>query len=175
MNRHRVIFAVPLSSQSLCSFALLGPGLMCDPDSLMWGVAGVPLGAYSLIQRLNTPLVVQPQLFMAFCMASWAQCEYYGRKRGKLVCVGMYLSVLAGMGAVEVGLVYAVRVRPVPISSPRCIVLMILASLLTIEEIPHQSPSSASSPPSSSPLHCCPNTGRFIGLVTFADSPFHSC
>ena len=40
---------------------------------LACGVAGAFLGTYSVVQNLNIPLILQPQLFGVLCLASWAQ------------------------------------------------------------------------------------------------------
>ena len=40
---------------------------------LAWGVAGAFLGTYSVVQDLNVPLILQPQLFSLLSFVSWAQ------------------------------------------------------------------------------------------------------
>ncbi|KAF8829547.1 hypothetical protein HHX47_DHR3000639 [Lentinula edodes] len=40
---------------------------------LAWSVSGAFLGTYSIVKNLNIPLILQPQLFAALTMASWAQ------------------------------------------------------------------------------------------------------
>jgi hypothetical protein len=84
------------------------------------------MGAYAIAQGLNTPLVLQPQLFGALCLGAWAQCLYYGprapsdpahpsnlepaqRRKRIGVCAAAYLAVLAVVGGAEAGLVYAIR------------------------------------------------------------------
>jgi hypothetical protein len=94
----------------------------------MWGISGVPFGAYALIQGLSVPLILQPQLFGALCMLSFmqvekfpydpatkfdetTQCQYYSKARSKTFCISLYFSILILMAGIETGLVYAIRVR----------------------------------------------------------------
>jgi hypothetical protein len=39
----------------------------------MWGASAIFQGVYALLQRLNIPLIVQPQLFGFLCLVSWGQ------------------------------------------------------------------------------------------------------
>lgn len=41
-----------------------------------WGTAGLFMGIYAIVQDLNIPLIVQPQLFSALCFLSWTQVGY---------------------------------------------------------------------------------------------------
>ena len=40
---------------------------------LLWAFSAVFLGVYAVVQDLNVPLIVQPQLFAALSYLSWAQ------------------------------------------------------------------------------------------------------
>ncbi|KAH9913760.1 uncharacterized protein B0H18DRAFT_1147286 [Fomitopsis serialis] len=74
------------------------------------GPAAGFMGVYAIVQDLNVPLIVQPQLFGALCLASWAQCQYYGApRRPRAVCVALYGAALAGLAGFQGGMVYAVR------------------------------------------------------------------
>ena len=44
-----------------------------DIFSFMWGIAGLPLGVYNVVQNLNIPLILQPQLFAFLSLVSWGQ------------------------------------------------------------------------------------------------------
>ncbi|KAJ3899792.1 PQ loop repeat-domain-containing protein [Lentinula edodes] len=76
---------------------------------LAWSVSGAFLGTYSIVKNLNIPLILQPQLFAALTMASWAQCQYYSRGRSRNMSLLLFLSGCAILGGFEVGTVYAVR------------------------------------------------------------------
>lgn len=49
------------------------------PSAMMflWALCGVPFGVYSIVQKFNVPVQVQPQVFMALCLVSWAQTLVY--------------------------------------------------------------------------------------------------
>ncbi|TBU30586.1 hypothetical protein BD311DRAFT_754599 [Dichomitus squalens] len=76
---------------------------------LACGIAGATLGTYSVVQNLNIPLILQPQLFGVLCLVSWAQCQYYGHKRSRTTAVVMYIAAVVLLGGFEVGMIYAVR------------------------------------------------------------------
>ncbi|KAJ3768280.1 PQ loop repeat-domain-containing protein [Lentinula raphanica] len=76
---------------------------------LSWSIAGAFLGTYSIVKNLNIPLILQPQLFSALTMASWAQCQFYGRKRSLSTSLVLFLCGCAILGGFELGTVYAVR------------------------------------------------------------------
>ena len=96
----------------------------------MWSIAALPLGIYVIVQDLNVPLIVQPQLFALFTLCSWAQCMYYGRrKRSRRWCAGVLGVTLVVYAALEAGIVFALRVRYasspsfLPLSSPPLTIL----------------------------------------------------
>ncbi|KAH9973579.1 hypothetical protein BGW80DRAFT_1308287 [Lactifluus volemus] len=43
----------------------------------LWGIAALTIGVYIIVQGLNIPINVQPQLFGLFALLSWGQCLYY--------------------------------------------------------------------------------------------------
>lgn len=45
-------------------------------------LGGLPFGVYAIAQNFNIPLQVQPQVFMALCLVSWAQILVYGKRQG---------------------------------------------------------------------------------------------
>ncbi|KAH9840118.1 PQ loop repeat-domain-containing protein [Rhodofomes roseus] len=75
----------------------------------IWGASGVFMGVYAIVQNINIPLIVQPQLFGTLSFLSFAQCQYYGSKRPIWACVVTYFVCLALLGGLQAGLVYAVR------------------------------------------------------------------
>ncbi|KAI0060719.1 PQ-loop-domain-containing protein [Artomyces pyxidatus] len=76
---------------------------------LIWSLSAIPLGIYVIVQDLNVPLILQPQLFGLFALTSWAQCMYYGKGHSLRWCAASMLAILTIFAALEVGLVYAVR------------------------------------------------------------------
>ncbi|TRM60787.1 PQ loop repeat-domain-containing protein [Schizophyllum amplum] len=78
--------------------------------AFLWTISAPFLGTYCIVQKLNIPLILQPQLFGVLCSISWGQCLYYtpgtySRKRTVLITVGL-LAIMAGF---EAGMVYAIR------------------------------------------------------------------
>ncbi|KAI0047850.1 hypothetical protein FA95DRAFT_1451387, partial [Auriscalpium vulgare] len=76
---------------------------------LIWSLSAIPLGVYVIVQNLNIPLIVQPQLFGSLALVSWAQCMYYDRGRSRRWCISATLAILIMFATLETGLVYAVR------------------------------------------------------------------
>ncbi|KAI0630547.1 PQ loop repeat-domain-containing protein [Trametes polyzona] len=109
---------------------------------LLWGFSGATLGVYAIVKNLNIPLIVQPQLFGTLSYISWAQCQYYGRKRSKWVAIAMYLGAMAFSAGFEIGMIYAVKpayrggnIRPVQFFGIFSSVLIALALLPQYWEI----------------------------------------
>ncbi|KAI0726753.1 hypothetical protein C8Q72DRAFT_498431 [Fomitopsis betulina] len=75
----------------------------------VWGASGVPMGVYAIVQNINIPLIVQPQLFGALAFLSFAQCQYYAKKRPLWVCVVIYILCMALLGGLQVAFFYAIR------------------------------------------------------------------
>jgi hypothetical protein len=42
-------------------------------NRLLWAIAGGFLGVYVIVQNLNVPLIIQPQLMGALSLLSWTQ------------------------------------------------------------------------------------------------------
>ena len=76
---------------------------------LLWASAGVPLGVYNIVSEFNIALRIQPQILTVLSLITWSQCCYYG-KGWKLGQCAAYLAIIAClMGAIELGLIFAVR------------------------------------------------------------------
>ncbi|KAI0766700.1 PQ loop repeat-domain-containing protein [Trametes elegans] len=109
---------------------------------LLWGASGPFLGVYAIVENLNIPLIVQPQLFGVLAYVSWAQCQYYGRKRSKWAVLAMCVALMAVSAGFEAGMVYAVKpaynsgnIRPVQFFGIFSSVLIALALLPQYWEI----------------------------------------
>ena len=46
---------------------------------LLWASAGVPLGAYNIVENFNIALRIQPQILTCLSLLTWMQCCYYGK------------------------------------------------------------------------------------------------
>ncbi|KAK3298335.1 PQ loop repeat-domain-containing protein [Chaetomium fimeti] len=74
------------------------PGLMM----FLWALCGLPFGVYAVTQNFNIPLQVQPHVFMALCLISWAQVLVYHRNwpAWKASLLGLVVAaVFAGLEA----------------------------------------------------------------------------
>ncbi|KAI0741616.1 PQ-loop-domain-containing protein [Daedaleopsis nitida] len=76
---------------------------------LLWGVSGTFFGVYAIVQNLNIPLIVQPQLLSLLSYISWAQCLYYGRKWSLLTSTLCCAMIVLVSGGFEAGMVFAVE------------------------------------------------------------------
>ncbi|KAI0358018.1 hypothetical protein OH77DRAFT_1449539 [Trametes cingulata] len=103
-----ICWTVQLIPQIWYSYHLHSTEGLSEWLMLMWGIAGTFLGTYTVVQNLNIPLILQPQLFGVLCLVSWAQCQYYGRKRSKAAAVAMFLVAIAIFAGFEVGMIYAI-------------------------------------------------------------------
>ncbi|XP_006461926.1 hypothetical protein AGABI2DRAFT_205959 [Agaricus bisporus var. bisporus H97] len=84
----------------------LSPWLM-----LIWGTSSAFLGVYAILQHLNIPLQVQPQLFGFLALTNWGQCLYYSpsRQNKKRMTVLLIVGTMILVGALEVLLVFVSR------------------------------------------------------------------
>ncbi|KAL5531706.1 hypothetical protein ACEPAG_4583 [Sanghuangporus baumii] len=82
----------------------LSPWLM-----LIWGISSVFLGVFVIVQDLNIPLIVQPQVFGFLSMLSWCQCLYYGYKFPLRKVAPIFLLIIASLGGFEAGMIFAIR------------------------------------------------------------------
>ncbi|KAK0563213.1 hypothetical protein OC844_002312 [Tilletia horrida] len=73
---------------------------------VLWIAASVPQGVYFIVQNINIPLIVQPQLFCALAIVTLAQCWYFahGLSRTRCILASLLLGLVAG--ALELGFYY---------------------------------------------------------------------
>ncbi|KAE9402513.1 hypothetical protein BT96DRAFT_918192 [Gymnopus androsaceus JB14] len=74
-----------------------------------WALGGAFLGTYAVVQNLNIPLIMQPQIFGTLSLISWAQCQYYTRHWSRRNTI--LIAILTGciLGGFEAGMVFALR------------------------------------------------------------------
>jgi UDP-N-acetylmuramyl pentapeptide phosphotransferase/UDP-N-acetylglucosamine-1-phosphate transferase len=75
----------------------------------IWSAAGVPLGVYTIVQNINIPIILQPQLFGFLAGVSWIQCLYYGNKKPLAFCLVLFAVYLLIYGGLVVGLTFLTR------------------------------------------------------------------
>ncbi|KKZ63678.1 hypothetical protein EMCG_01985 [[Emmonsia] crescens] len=70
------------------------------PASMMfiWALCAVPFGIYLILQQVNIPLQIQPQMFGSLCTICWAQILYYshGYSLKKAISAGVLAALLMG-------------------------------------------------------------------------------
>ncbi|KAJ7367539.1 hypothetical protein DFH08DRAFT_828760 [Mycena albidolilacea] len=76
---------------------------------LSWGISGGFFGVYAVVQNLNLPLIIQPQLSAFLCLISWGQCIYYSSTRSHYISFSMVVAAIVALGGFEVGMVFAIR------------------------------------------------------------------
>ncbi|THU86248.1 hypothetical protein K435DRAFT_370325 [Dendrothele bispora CBS 962.96] len=104
-----ICWTVQLLPQIYKSHRLKSTEGLSDWLVLLWGIAAAFLGTYNVIQDLNIPLIVQPQIFGTLSFISWGQCQFYGRKRSLQLSFLYFLLIMAIAAAFETGMVFAVR------------------------------------------------------------------
>ncbi|KAH9861857.1 hypothetical protein J1614_011610 [Plenodomus biglobosus] len=76
---------------------------------MLWAWAGVPLGVYNIVENYNIALRIQPQILTLLSLVTWIQCYYYERRWSVLRSLAVVVPVACIMGAVQAGLIIAVR------------------------------------------------------------------
>ncbi|KAK5173528.1 uncharacterized protein LTR77_002209 [Saxophila tyrrhenica] len=81
------------------------------PEAMMflWSLSSLPFGVYSITQRFNVGLQIQPQLFGLFCGVSWGQCLYYGRRWKAWKCILAVTVLLTFVAALQIVFVFVIR------------------------------------------------------------------
>ncbi|KAJ3998904.1 PQ loop repeat-domain-containing protein, partial [Lentinula boryana] len=82
---------------------------LSDLMILSWALGGVFLGIYAVVQNLNIPLIMQPQIFGTLSVICWAQCQYYRRHWSPFKTIIVGISLWFVFGGFEAGMVYALR------------------------------------------------------------------
>ncbi|KAL3452890.1 PQ loop repeat-domain-containing protein [Aspergillus insuetus] len=77
---------------------------------LLWGVCAVPMGAYFVLQEVNIPLQIQPQVFGFFSLVAWGQILHYTHKFSCLKATAMVIGTVALFAGVEAALILSLRI-----------------------------------------------------------------
>ncbi|KAJ5238891.1 hypothetical protein N7468_003510 [Penicillium chermesinum] len=76
----------------------------------LWASCAVPMGAYLILQDVNLPLQIQPQIFGFFSLVSWGQVLYYGHNYSALKATSVCLGASALFGGLEALLILTLRI-----------------------------------------------------------------
>ncbi|THU86257.1 hypothetical protein K435DRAFT_731718 [Dendrothele bispora CBS 962.96] len=104
-----ICWAIQMIPQIWKSYRTKNTDGLSDWMILSWAIAGAFLGAYAVIQDINIPLILQPQMFSALGTISWAQCLYYGRKFSLITSILACLGVMAFVGGFETAMIFAAK------------------------------------------------------------------
>ncbi|KAF3017404.1 hypothetical protein E8E14_003550 [Neopestalotiopsis sp. 37M] len=74
---------------------------------LLWATAGIPLGAYNIVQDFHVALKIQPQILTALSLTTWIQCQYYGSGWPWFKCLVLVTPLALVLSGVELGFVFA--------------------------------------------------------------------
>ncbi|KAF9054437.1 PQ loop repeat-domain-containing protein [Panaeolus papilionaceus] len=99
---------------------------------LIWGFATVFMGAYAFLQRLNIPLMLQPQLFGFLSLVCWGQCQYYGLGCSRIKSLILTIICMAVTGIIEFLLVFFLRPTHEKGNHVPASILGVLASVIII-------------------------------------------
>lgn len=65
---------------------------------------------YNIADDYNIALQVQPNILIFLSLFTWAQCQYYGKKKALKSVALFSVAIGTTLGGIEVGLVFALRV-----------------------------------------------------------------
>ncbi|PYH95325.1 PQ loop repeat protein [Aspergillus ellipticus CBS 707.79] len=104
---------------------------------LLWASCAVPMGAYMILQGVNVPLQIQPQIFGFFSLVSWGQILYYNQVFGCVKVTALVVGVAALFGGIETLLVLTLRISyNKGVTWPDIVVGVVAAILLASGLIP---------------------------------------
>lgn len=105
---------------------------------LLWATAGIPLGAYNIAQNFHVALRIQPQILTVLSLATWTQCQYYGRRWSWFKCLAVAAPLALVLGGVELGLVFALlAAKSRDLQWPVILMAVLSASLLSAGVLRH--------------------------------------
>lgn len=70
---------------------------------LIWVAGSIPQGTYLVVQNINIPLIIQPQLFSTFAIIAMSQCWHYAHRISARKCILGAIATGIIAGGFEVG------------------------------------------------------------------------
>ncbi|KAL2010255.1 hypothetical protein VTN00DRAFT_6062 [Thermoascus crustaceus] len=82
------------------------------PPAMMflWASCAPPMGVYMILQEVNLPLQIQPQIFGFFALVNWGQILYYNYKYSCLKATVAVLGMSALFGGLEALFILTLRI-----------------------------------------------------------------
>ncbi|KAL8788597.1 MAG: hypothetical protein Q9195_007241 [Heterodermia aff. obscurata] len=81
------------------------PGLMM----FLWAISAVPFGVYAIIQNFAIPIQIQPQIFGALSLVTWAQILIYNNGYSTIRASTLVTVIAALFGGAEILLILTLR------------------------------------------------------------------
>ncbi|KAI5791846.1 PQ loop repeat-domain-containing protein [Geopyxis carbonaria] len=76
---------------------------------MLWALSAIPFGVYAILQNLNLPLQIQPQVFGVLSLLTWAQCQHYHTHWRAIPALLTAIGIGALFGGIEAALVLTLR------------------------------------------------------------------
>ncbi|PYI26234.1 PQ loop repeat protein [Aspergillus indologenus CBS 114.80] len=103
----------------------------------LWAACAVPMGAYVILQGVNIPLQIQPQIFGFFSLVSWGQVLYYGHRYSRRAATAVVVGAAVLFGGIEALLILTLRIPyNKGVTWPDLIVGIVAAILLGLGLVP---------------------------------------
>ncbi|RAL02074.1 PQ-loop repeat-containing protein [Aspergillus ibericus CBS 121593] len=104
---------------------------------LLWASCAVPMGAYMILQEVNIPLQIQPQIFGFFSLLSWGQIMYYNHGYSCLKATLLVFGTAVLFGGIETLLILTLRILyNKGVTRPDLVVGVVAAILLASGLVP---------------------------------------
>ena len=75
----------------------------------LWAISAVPFGAYAIIQNFAIPIQIQPQIFCALSLVTWAQILTYNNGYTTIRASTLVTAIAVLFGGVEILLILTLR------------------------------------------------------------------
>ena len=101
---------------------------------ILWATAGIPLGVFNIVQNLNIPLWIQPQILSTLSLITWGQCYYYGHQWKLQTCLIAVISIAILFGGMETAGILSlfIVVRKHNVEWPIYLMSVLAATLLSL-------------------------------------------
>ncbi|KMP03956.1 hypothetical protein CISG_00857 [Coccidioides immitis RMSCC 3703] len=101
---------------------------------LLWALCAPPFGIYMILQGVNIPIQIQPQIFGTLCLICWAQILVYHHNYTRVKATVITLALAVLLGGSEVLFILTLRVN---MSRVLDHIIMPLTSL-SFQQIPYR-------------------------------------
>jgi uncharacterized protein with PQ loop repeat len=104
---------------------------------LIWAFSAVPFGIYMILQRVNIPLQIQPQLFGFLTLISWGQVLLYSHNYSLVKVIMVVAGACLLCGSIEALFIFTLRIPyDKGVTWPALLIGVIAAILLVLGLIP---------------------------------------